>query len=623
MAPIRPLKIMELQERSVEVHILRENLEIIGQNLKASGASHVSIVAVMGTYRTGKSFLLQFLTRFLNHRIAKEREAEAERKQLEAARKAAERAAQQGNASGEAANQQEGEQVPEQQQEPLPIVENHLAPEWRKGVEVERSLADWIKFGDAEKLFEGSFMDQENSGFAWRAGKDKHTSGIWIWDSPLVFTNADGRKVGLLLMDTQGAWDTKMSKAQNATLFGLTSLLSSKLVFNMQGTIDETKMENLDYIMTFAQTVCAELPGVGSPFGNLEILVRDWQHYDDGATLEECRAMMMEHLDDHMSPEKVPEDAVQRVERLRESVRSMRCFGLTEPGEKVKKKDFEGKLADIKPDFLYLLDDFAQTLFHGDVMPCAPLGMEITSGSFVQVVMNFAEAFKDNAAEMAIGLREAFVKVEMMQSKEQLLAEFKNQLAQRAPASAVIDPAELKTGVKELQEQVKHDFATKLKPWKLKASDEKERIEEFSRQVDEAANLRMLQNDQQVEGATVKLVASPVVGCAGYFLLLHPYAAIVAAAGGAYLHVRKWTVRTGAEVTDAEVTTGIYEDVVAWANQRWVDLQAMRVLVTRMTPDQAMQQITKASQQVTTMAASAVVQAKAGGSQETAQQQEK
>jgi len=544
---------------------------------------------------------------------------EAEQKRLEESRRGAERAGQTGNAIAQAVHETEVE-------EPPATVQNGVhpgEPAWRKGDEVERPLADWIKFGNAEKLFEGSFMDQENAGFAWRAGKDKFTSGIWIWDSPLVFTNADGRKVGLLLMDTQGAWDTKMSKAQNATLFGLTSLLSSKLVFNMQGTIDETKMENLDYILTFAQTVCAELPGLGSPFGNLEILVRDWQHYDDGATLEECRALMAEHLDDHMDPEKVPEDAVQRVERLRESVRGMRCFGLTDPGEKVKKKDFDGKFADIRPDFLYLLDDFAQELFKGDVVPCAPLGMEISCTSFVQVVMNFAEAFKDNAAEMAIGLREAFVKVEMMSSKEQLLKEFKQKLASRAPEYTVLDPALLKADIKEVQDQVKNDFAMKLKPWKLKASDEKERIEEFSRQVDEAANLRILQNNQQVDGATVKLVASPVVGCAGYLLLMHPYVAVVAAAGGVYMHVKKWTTRTGAEFTDSEVTTGIWEDCTAWANQRWVDVQAMRVLVTRMTPNQAMEQLTKASQHVTTMAASAVVNAKAGssGSQEGVQQQ--
>lgn len=39
----------------------------------------------------------------------------------------------------------------------------------------------------------------------------------------------EGRRVAVLLMDTQGAWDDTMTKAQSATIFGLTALLSSKL----------------------------------------------------------------------------------------------------------------------------------------------------------------------------------------------------------------------------------------------------------------------------------------------------------------------------------------------------------------------------------------------------------
>merc|ERR1711865_1154156 len=99
----------------------------------------------------------------------------------------------------------------------------------------------------------------------------------------------------------------------------------------------------------------------------------------------------------------------------------------------------------------------------------------------------------------------------------------------------------------------------------------------------------------QVEGATVKLVAAPVVTCLAWTASLHPYAAIVAVAGGFYLHVKKWTTRTGADATDAQVTGGIQDDVVAWCNQRWVDIQAIKILLTRMTPTQAMEHIQHAS----------------------------
>merc|ERR1719330_88036 len=99
---------------------------------------------------------------------------------------------------------------------------------------------------------------------------------------------------------------------------------------------------------------------------------------------------------------------------------------------------------------MYLLDDFASELFGGDFpQPCAPLGTEISSSNFVQVVMNFAEAFHDNAQEMAIGLREAFVKVEMMTAKDSFFSQFKDQLKRLAPDNSVVEPEKLQADVKQ------------------------------------------------------------------------------------------------------------------------------------------------------------------------------
>lgn len=113
------------------------------------------------------------------------------------------------------------------------------------------------------------------------------------------------------------------------------------------------ELENMDYITTFApgasscavafymrQTVCSDLPGKDAPFGHLELLVRDWVNYEasrgrlsgtsrgqDGFSLAQCKAQksclappagqeqMHEHLDDHLSPSKVPEDARPRAPR--------------------------------------------------------------------------------------------------------------------------------------------------------------------------------------------------------------------------------------------------------------------------------------------------------------------
>eukprot|EP00438_Fugacium_kawagutii_P026009 Skav207370 [mRNA] locus=scaffold3618:73807:76890:- [translate_table: standard] len=71
-----PLKILELKAESSEVEILTENLQQICARLDASGASLVSVIAVMGTYRTGKSFLLDLLARYLKVKAAETAKAQ-------------------------------------------------------------------------------------------------------------------------------------------------------------------------------------------------------------------------------------------------------------------------------------------------------------------------------------------------------------------------------------------------------------------------------------------------------------------------------------------------------------------------------------------------------------------
>lgn len=79
-----------------------------------------------------------------------------------------------------------------------------------------------------------------------------------MWSVPFVRQLNSGEKVALVLMDTQvrlsalklrsvmafsqGAWDSKMTKEQSATVFGLTAVLSSKQIYNTSKQIQEDKV---------------------------------------------------------------------------------------------------------------------------------------------------------------------------------------------------------------------------------------------------------------------------------------------------------------------------------------------------------------------------------------------
>lgn len=601
-----PLRILELKNDSSEVVVVRENLELISKRLQESGATHVSIVAVMGTYRTGKSFILDLLARYLKKKLIDE-EAELARQEEET------------RLAPEMARDYPDAVVPVQPAATSAAVSSKSESDddgWRFEADDrnKRPAPDWVRHGDSARIHEGSSEDHEEHGFAWRGGKDKCTQGVWVWSQPFVFTDKNGRKIALLLMDTQGAGDSKLAKAQTATIFGITALLSSKLIYNMQNRIEEDKLENMDYITTFAQTVCSDLPGKDAPFGHLEFLIRDWANYDQNFDLKQCQQQMAEALDDHITH--VPEETLPRVERLRSAFRNIHASGLNHPGLKVTKKDYSGEIDVIDSDFLYLLDKFADEFFgDGFPVPSAPLGCEITTVNFQQIVLNFAKAFKENAQDMAIGLREAFVKVEMVTAKEDLMRRFREKMRILAADTVVLDPVVLKTNTDKMLQEFISEFESKLKPWRMPEADEFEAVKEFTQTITEAVNARIAQNDAQVEGATLKLVASPVVGSAGYFLLAHHIALYLFMGVGGYMNANKWAQREHVEMWDPIVLQGMTEDAKKFSVQRWKDLQAIQVALNRLNPQDAMASIVKAGQTASAMAQSAATSANAPASE--------
>lgn len=591
-----PLRILEIKDGSSEVVIVKESLEIISKRLQESGATLVSIVSVMGTYRTGKSFILDLLARYLKRKLTDE-EAEQARK-MEEARRARELASDNPNA------------VPEHSATTSAAApsKNKTDDGWRfeQDNRNTRAAPDWVRHGDSARIHEGSNDDEEH-GFAWRGGKERCTQGIWVWSTPFVFTDKNGRKIALLLMDTQGAGDSKLAKAQTATIFGITALLSSKLIYNMQNRIEEDKLENMDYITTFTQTVCSDLPGQEAPFGHLEFLIRDWANYEQDFNFKQCEQQMEEALADHIA--NVPDETLPRVERLKSAFRKIHAFGLNHPGLKVTKKDYSGEIDVIDRDFIYLLDKFAEQFFgEGFPVPSAPLGCEITTTNFQQIVLNFAKAFSDNQ-DMAIGLREAFVKVEMVTAKEDLMRRFREKMRILAADTMVVDPVVLKEGTDKMMQEFTSEFEAKLKPWRMPEADEFEAVREFRQTITEAVRTRVAQNDAQVEGATLKLVASPVVGSVGYFMLAHHIILYLCMGMGGYMHANKWAQREKTEMWDPAVLHGMSDDAKKFGVQRWKDVQAIQIALNRLNPQDAMASVVKASQTAGAMAQAAAASA--------------
>ena len=59
------LQILSIDRKSNKTHVNAASLKVLDANLRAAGAVKVVIIAVMGVYRGGKSFIMDLLLRFL------------------------------------------------------------------------------------------------------------------------------------------------------------------------------------------------------------------------------------------------------------------------------------------------------------------------------------------------------------------------------------------------------------------------------------------------------------------------------------------------------------------------------------------------------------------------------
>jgi atlastin len=121
-------------------------------------------------------------------------------------------------------------------------------------------------------------------GFTWRGSGDATTEGILIWSEPYILKNKDGNEVAILLMDTQGSFNVQDTLKTNADIFALSTLLSSVQILNTSNQIMETDLQALEMFTSYSRCYDANKEGK-KPFQRLVYLIRDFEfekEKDDG-----------------------------------------------------------------------------------------------------------------------------------------------------------------------------------------------------------------------------------------------------------------------------------------------------------------------------------------------------
>lgn len=363
----------------------------IADSITATGVDKVAIVSIMGAFRTGKSFLLDLFLRYLRFEARSHKMIES-------------------MGVGSDSKSTGGEYIYESRTQ-------------------DPKIPHWLS-AEGDILTEGR-ANADGNGFHWRGGMEKCTQGIWLWSEPFVIgrktPDGNNEKIAVLLLDSQGAFDSQMTKEQSATIFGLTAVLSSHQIYNISMQIQEDKIESLHYFMECAGSCSRFLEKDTSEhiklFQTLEFLVRDWPNFGESWDLHTCENQMKEHMRQHLDNA--------RDSSTPDAIKSMfdkvSCWLLPHPGLKINKIGWDGRISDLSPEFITLLDAYVKRTFGPDLRPRIVLGKPLTASTLVSVTTAFVEAFKDLVPKGA-NLATAIAASSNLMAKEQALVEFKTSL---------------------------------------------------------------------------------------------------------------------------------------------------------------------------------------------------
>lgn len=204
--------------------------------------------------------------------------------------------------------------------------------------------------------------ENENSssldGFKWRSGQKPETTGIWMWDEIFTYDFENGEKVAIILLDTQGIFDSRSSLQDCTTIFALSMMLSSVQCYNVMQNIQENDLQNLELFTEYGRMVLDQTNE--KPFQYLLFIVRDWAFPD-----ENDYGWSQTVVDTLLAgnEEQTPE-MYQLRQRINSSFEEIGTFLLPYPGSTVAlRKNFNGDLKQIDPVFLKYVKILVPSIF--------------------------------------------------------------------------------------------------------------------------------------------------------------------------------------------------------------------------------------------------------------------
>jgi len=239
-------------------------------------------------------------------------------------------------------------------------------------------------------------QDERLTGFPWKGGSERFTTGILMWSEPFIVKVPSGEEVAVLLMDTQGSFDQQSTVKDCATIFALSTMTSSVQVYNLSQNIQEDDLQHLQLFTDYGRLALQE-HSAHKPFQVLQFLVRDWSYPYEAEWGAEGGASLLER---RLRVSSSQHNELQQVRtHIRDCFKKVSCFLMPHPGLKVATSPkFEGQLKDIDDEFKAQLLDHVPSLLAPENLVVKEInGSKVTCGELMEYFKAYMKMYQGDS----------------------------------------------------------------------------------------------------------------------------------------------------------------------------------------------------------------------------------
>lgn len=231
-----------------------------------------------------------------------------------------------------------------------------------------------------------------------------------MWSDIFTHDYDNGDQIAIILMDTQGVFDTQSSTRDCITIFALSTLLSSVQCYNLMRQIQEDYLQHLQLFTEYARLAFEASNEI--PFQHLLFIIRDWPK--SNAFKHAYGFHKQSALNILTKNDKHTKEMQELRGRIESSFDEINVFLMPHPGFIVEEENYAGDLNDIRIQFIKSLKDLVRSLLSPENLVVKKIdGQRVRACDFIEYLQAYVNLFNGNTLPEPISILTVWILVKI------------------------------------------------------------------------------------------------------------------------------------------------------------------------------------------------------------------